>query len=47
MYQYRVRVRTTPSLIQDAYLYADNDYAAFQLAESMYGRGNVVSWFKV
>jgi len=47
MYQYRVIVRTSSAMTQITYLYADNDTAAKQLAESMYGRGNVVSWFRV
>jgi len=48
MYQYTLWIRL-PNGISTAntVIYADNDYQAKQLGESMYGAGNVLNYSRV
>lgn len=48
MYQYNLWIRLPNGLsTTNTIIYADNDYAARQLGESMYGVGNVLNYTRV
>jgi hypothetical protein len=48
MYQYNLWIRLPNGLsTANTTIYADNDYAARQLGESMYGAGNVLNYTRV
>jgi hypothetical protein len=47
MYQYRVWVRINSSQTANATVWADNDYQAKALAESLYGYGNVLNYSRI
>lgn len=47
MYQYAIWVRINQTQTANATLYADNDYQAKILAESMYGYGNVLNYSRM
>jgi hypothetical protein len=48
MYQYNLWIRLPNGLsTANTIIYADNDYAARQLGESMYGVGNVLNYTRV
>jgi hypothetical protein len=47
MYQYRVWVNIGNQQTANAVVWADNDFQAKMLAESMYGQGNVLNYTRV
>ena len=47
MKQYRLWVRITPYQTAHTNITAENDYAAKQLGEAMFGKGNVLNWTRV
>ncbi len=47
MYKYAVWVRINQLQTVNTFVWADNDYAAKQIAESQYGHGNVLNWSRV
>ena len=47
MYQYRLWVRTSPSHTTYTLICAQNDIAARQIGEAMFGRGNLLSFHRV
>jgi hypothetical protein len=47
MYQYQLWVRLNELSTTNTVVYADNDWAARQLGESMYGAGNVLSYTRI
>lgn len=44
MKQYRLWVRVSPYQTTYTIVTADNDMAAKQLGEAMFGKGNVLNW---
>lgn len=47
MYQYQLWVRVNQTQTMNTVVYADNDYSAKTLGESMYGVGNVLGYHRV
>ena len=47
MYQYQLWVRVNQTQTMNTVVYADNDYSAKMLGESMYGVGNVLGYHRV
>lgn len=47
MRQYRLWVRLPNGTTTHTNVTADNDMAAKQLGEAMYGKGNVLNWTRV
>jgi hypothetical protein len=47
MHKYRIWARIDAYQSVNAYLWADNDWAAKQLAEAQYGAGNVLGYTRV
>jgi len=47
MYQYRIWVNIGDHQTAHSMLWADNDYQAKMLAESMYGTGNVLGYTRI
>jgi len=46
MYQYRVWIRLNQTQTANVIVNADNDIQAKMLAESLYGHGNVLNYFR-
>lgn len=46
MSQYKLWVRVSPVQTTYTMIYAENDYAARQLAESQFGAGNLLGYWK-
>ena len=44
MYRYKLWIRLDDFNTIDAYVHADSDWAAIQLGEAQYGKGNVLNW---
>ena len=47
MHQYRLWVRISQTQTTHTVVTADTDYAAKQIAEALYGRGNVLNYTRV
>lgn len=47
MYQYRLWVRISQTQTTHTVVTADTDYAAKQIGEALYGRGNVLNYTRV
>jgi hypothetical protein len=47
MYKYAIWARINNLQTTNTFIYADNDYVAKQIAESMFGYGNVLNYSRV
>jgi len=47
MYTYQIWIRLNPYQTANVRLQADTDYQAKQIAESMYGSGNVLNYSRI
>lgn len=47
MYQYQLWVRINATQTTNTVVYADGDYQARQLGESMFGAGNVLNYTRI
>lgn len=47
MRQYRLWVRVSQTQTTTTIIHADNDAAAKQLGEAMFGQGNVLNWTRI
>ena len=46
MYKYKLWVRINDYQTLNAYIWADDDYAAKMLGEAQYGQGNVLGYWR-
>ena len=47
MRQYQLWVRISPTQTSHTLITADSDYAAKQIGEAMFGKGNVLNWTRI
>lgn len=47
MYQYRLWVRISQTQTTHTVVTADTDYAAKQIGQALYGRGNVLNYTRI